>query len=142
MSESMPQNPLRALLEASRRLQRLVNLRAAMIPFQATLQTMGGCMHEPEARRQLLALWRPCQASLDLLLDAAPPGRSGTVRLRLMRQEMEDSLLDEAYSHAALVELAATLENACETLLLETGRDISGTAKPSDGNVLQAGTAP
>jgi hypothetical protein len=126
MTEEAPmqsQHPTR--LEAvSRRLHHLIDLRAALAPFRITLHTLGERVQEPEGRRRLLTLWRLCQQRLDLLLDTAPQNQGWAVRLRLLRQEVEDHLLDEVYSPAALTDLADGLDQACEALLLEVGRDL------------------
>jgi len=108
----------------SRCLHHLIDLRAALAPFHITIHTLGERVQEPEGRRRLLTLWRLCQQRLDLLLDAAPRDRGWAVRLRLLRQEVEDNLLDEAYSPAALADLADGLDQACETLLLKVERDL------------------
>jgi len=110
----------------SRRLRHLVGLRAALAPFRATLHVLREELQEPEARRRLLALWRPCQEQLDLLLDDARHSQDWAVRLRLLRQEMEGNLLDEMYSPAALGDLADTFDQACELSLIETERDLRG----------------
>jgi hypothetical protein len=107
------------LEKVSHYLRYLVELRAALAPFRATLQVLGDKVCEPEARRQLLSLWRPCQERLDWLLDTAPRISSRMAHLRLLRQEMEGSLLDEMYNLAALNDLADAFDQACEVMLLK-----------------------
>ncbi|HEC33556.1 MAG TPA: hypothetical protein ENI37_02430 [Chloroflexi bacterium] len=126
MSEETPAQaqPQVRLEVISRCFQRLIGLRAALAPFRATLQTLAERVQEPEGRRQLLALWRPCQERLDLLLDTAP---KNAVRIHLLRQEVEDNLLDEVYSPVALTDLMDAFDQACEALLLEIGEDLRET---------------
>lgn len=116
--------PQRRLREISRRLQHLLALRAAFTPFQATIWAQGERLHEPGGRRQLLVLWRPCQERLDLLLDTAAHRPAWAAHLHLLRQEVEDSLLDELCSPIALADLASAFDQACEALLLQVGQDL------------------
>jgi len=117
------------LEEIARRLGYLLGLRAALAPFRLTLRALRDQAQRPEGRRQLLALWLPCQERLDLLLDAAGHGAPWAARLRLLRQEVEDSFLDEEYNLAALDDLVDAFEHACETLLLGVERDLREAAR-------------
>ncbi len=119
MSEPTIAAHLRAI---ALRLRRLTLLRAALAPFRAALRIDGG---GAEGRRHLLALWRPCQDRFDLLLEVLPSDLPYAVRLHLLRQEVEGHLLDEMYSHTALVEAIDALDQVCEALLLWVGRDLS-----------------
>ncbi|MGD1995945.1 MAG: hypothetical protein PVH62_04135 [Anaerolineae bacterium] len=120
-----PQAVLQPRLEMiSRRLGRLLSLRAALSPFQASLRVLGERAREPDGRRRLLTLWRPCQQRLDLLLDGAPGNSSWAVRLRLLRHEMEDSLIDDVCNPIALSDLTDALDQACEAILLHVQRDL------------------
>lgn len=108
------------------RLHRLTRLRAALAPFHAALRAdVGGA----EGRRHLLALWRPCQDWMDLLLEALPADLPHAVRLHLLRHEVEGHLLDEMYSQAALVEATDALEQVCEALLLWVEQDLNGVVE-------------
>ena len=104
-----PEKPLRHL-------QSLLGLRAALHVYRTTLQVLGEQARGPDRRRELLTLWRPCQERLDSLLDALPAESAGP--LRLLRQEIEDGLLDDPPSLPAI---ADALEQACERTLLDLG---------------------
>lgn len=86
-------------------------LTAALEVFRRTLRKMGTEAAEPEGRRRLMALWRPCQAYLDRAVEHLPPARGDL--LRLLRREVEDTLLDEPCSEAALAETLDALEHLC-----------------------------
>ncbi|MBN1955690.1 MAG: hypothetical protein JW900_11650 [Anaerolineae bacterium] len=123
MTESaMPAEIVTQLKTTSHCLHSLIRLRSALAPFRTTLHALGKRGQEPEGRRQLLMLWRPCQEQLDFLLDKACS--SQTTRLRLLREELENNLLDETFHAAALDDLAETLEQAGEAMLLEIERDL------------------
>lgn len=130
MSEPTVAAHLRAI---ELRLCRLTLLRAALTPFRAALRIDE---EGAEGRRHLLALWRPCQDGFDLLLEVLPPDLPSAVRLHLLRQEIEGHLLDEVYSHTALVEAIEALEQVCEALLLWVGQELSRVVErlgdPSD----------
>ena len=102
-----------------RHFQALPGLRAAFHVYRITLQVLGEQAWEPERRRELLTLWRPCQERLDQLLDALPPQAAGPLRLR--RQEIEDGLLDDPPSLPAIADALDALEQACESLGLTLG---------------------
>ncbi len=106
-------------------LHHLLGFRAALAPFQATLQALGERVQEPDGRRQLLVLWRPCQEQLDLLLDGAHPSMEWPARMGLFRREMEDHLLDELYSPVALRELVEDINQMCEVLLLRLAQELT-----------------
>jgi hypothetical protein len=118
------------LEEISHRLHHLLGLRAALAPFQVSLETLGEQVLAPEERRQLLALWRPCQEQIDRLLETAPGDRSWVARIRLLRQEVEGNLLDELYSPTALADLAEAFDQTCEILLLGLDRNLQGALTP------------
>jgi hypothetical protein len=103
----------------STRLHHLLGLRTAFAPFRAALERHTDPTHEGWERRQLLSLWRPCQARLDQLLDYATPGMKWASWLDLLRQELEGNLVDERYSPAALADVAGGFEQACEAGLLQ-----------------------
>lgn len=107
-----PENPLRHL-------RWLLGLRAALHVYRTTLQVLGDRAREPDQRRGLLILWRPCQERLDSLLDALPAESAGP--LRLLRQEIEDGLLDDPPSLPAIADALDALEQACERMLLDLG---------------------
>ncbi len=86
-------------------------LLAALEVFQRTLRKMGPEALEPEGRRRLVILWLPCQAHLDRVVEHLPPERGDL--LRLLRREVEDTLLDEPCSVAALAETLDALEHLC-----------------------------
>lgn len=102
----------------------LLGLIAALDVYRATLQMLGEEAREPERRRELLILWRPCQERLDHLLDVLPA--SGAGPLRLLRQEIEDGLLDDPLSWPALADALDALSHACETLLNRWPEDLPG----------------
>jgi len=106
--------------EFTRDLQALPGLRAALHVYRTTLQVLGEQAWEPQRRRELLTLWRPCQERLDGLLDALPPKLAGP--LRLLRQEIEDGLLDDPPSLPVIADALDALEQACETLRLTWGK--------------------
>jgi len=106
--------------EVTHDFQALPGLRAALHVYRTTLQVLGEQAWEPERRRELLILWRPCQERLDGLLDALPPKLAGL--LRLLRQEIEDGLLDDPPSLPAITDALDALEQACETLPLTLGK--------------------
>jgi hypothetical protein len=108
-----PEKPLRHL-------QSLLGLRAALHVYRTTLQVLGEQARGPDRRRELLTLWRPCQERLDGLLDALPPKSAGP--LRLLRQEIEDGLLDDPPSLPAIADALDALEQACEALWLTMGK--------------------
>ena len=110
------------LEQVSRRLTDLLRFRSALAPFRAAVDSLGDAAPQPEERRQLLTLWRPCQRRLDRLLDSG--GDCGAARLDPLRQAVEDSLRDEVISMPALVELAAAFDQAGEALLLRLGEDL------------------
>jgi hypothetical protein len=116
----------------SHRLHNLIGLRAALDPFRSSIRILETSSQDAEARRRLLALWRPCQARLDLLLDSLLTDSVWDGRLRLLRQEMEDTLMDEVYSFQALTELTEALDQACEGVLLEIDRDVQGLVAQLD----------
>ncbi|MGQ9466473.1 MAG: hypothetical protein ACUVXE_00010 [Anaerolineae bacterium] len=107
-----PEKPLRHL-------RSLLGLRAALHVYRTTLQVLGDQAREPDQRRGLLTLWRPCQERLDALLDALPAESAGP--LRLLRQEIEDGLLDDPPSLPAIADALDALEHACERMLLDLG---------------------
>jgi hypothetical protein len=107
------------LRQIARRLEEIVALRAAFAPFLATLRARSDRLHQAGEWRQLLPLWRPCQARVDCLLDAA-----GAASLHILRQEMEDTLVEEAHHPAALVDLAGAFDQACEDLLLRAVQEL------------------
>ena len=109
------------LEQISQGLHRLLALRAALTSFQLSLRALEGQVEEPESRRHLLAMWRPCQERLDRLLDVVAPVATWTGHIGLLRQEMEDSLIDEAYIPGALDELTAAFDQACEEALFQLG---------------------
>jgi len=102
-----------------RHLQSLLGLRAALHVYRTTLQVLGEQARGPDRRRELLTLWRPCQERLDSLLDALPAESAGP--LRLLRQEIEDGLLDDPPSLPAIADALDALEQACERTLLDLG---------------------
>ncbi|MDW8069120.1 MAG: hypothetical protein RML46_09420 [Anaerolineae bacterium] len=102
----------------------LLGLIAAVDVYRATLQMLGEEAREPERRRELLVLWRPCQEYLDHLLDILPAGWTGP--LRLLRQEIEDGLLDDPLIPSALTDALDALSHACETLLHRLPEDLHG----------------
>ncbi len=106
--------------EFTRDLQALPGLRAALHVYRTTLQVLGEQAWEPQRRRELLTLWRPCQERLDGLLDALPPKLAGPIRL--LRQEIEDGLLDDPPSLPAIADALDALEQACEDLWLTLGK--------------------
>lgn len=102
--------------EAGERVFRLLpGLRAALEVYRATLRVLGDAAREPERRRELLMLWRPCQERLDALLDVLPERSAG--RFRLLRQEIEDGLLDDPPCLQAVADALDALGHACEDLL-------------------------
>lgn len=107
-----PENP-------RRHLRSLTGLRAALHVYRTTLQVLGEQAREPDRRRELLTLWRPCQERLDALLDALPAASAGP--LRLLRQEIEDGLLDDPPSLPAIADALDALEQTCESMLLDLG---------------------
>ncbi len=107
-----PEKPLR-------RLQSLLGLGAALHVYRTTLQVLGEQALQPDQRRELLTLWRPCQERLDALLDTLPAAAAGP--LRLLRQEIEDGLLDDPPSLSAIADALDALEQACECMLLDPG---------------------
>lgn len=115
----------------SRRLHHLLGLRAALAPFRISLETLGEQVLAPEERRQLLALWRPCQEQIDRLLEAAPDQRGWGERIRLLRQEVEGNLLDELYSPTALTDLAEAFDQTCEIILLDLDRSLQRALAPT-----------
>jgi len=121
MRPLFPAEVRRRLEEIDRRLHRLLALRAALAPFRAALRADE---QGPGERRHLLALWRPCQERMDLLLDATPEALHLAVQLRLLRREVEGHLLDEVPSPTALADAAEALEQVCEGLLLWVARDL------------------
>lgn len=103
--------------EADERVSRLLlGLRAALDVYRATLQVRDDEDREAERRRELLMLWRPCQERLDQLLDVLPEGSAGP--FRLLRQEIEDGLLDDPPCLLALADALDALDHACEGLLM------------------------
>lgn len=98
----------------------LIGLRAALHVYRSTLQILGERAQEPDRRRELLTLWRPCQERLDHLLDGLPA--ESAVPLRLLRQEIEDGLLDDPPSLPAIADALDALDHACETLLMKMVR--------------------
>ncbi len=107
-----PENPLRPF-------QLLPGLCAALHVYRTTLQVLGEQAGEPDRRRELLTLWRPCQERLDVLLDTLPAASAGP--LRLLRQEIEDGLLDDPPSLPAIADALDALEQACERMRLDAG---------------------
>ncbi|MBC7228686.1 MAG: hypothetical protein H5T61_15875 [Thermoflexales bacterium] len=107
-----PENPLRHL-------QPLLGLCAALHVYRTTLQVLGEQAWEPDRRRELLTLWRPCQERLDALLDVLPAESAGP--LRLLRQEIEDGLLDDPPCLPAITDALDALEQACEQMRLGFG---------------------
>lgn len=110
------ENPLRHL-------QSLAGLCAALHVYRTTLQVLGEQAREPDRRRELLILWRPCQERLDALLDTLPAAPAGP--FRLLRQEIEDGLLDDPPSLPAIADALDALEQACEHMLLDLGGETS-----------------
>lgn len=96
--------------------RRILGARAALDVFRTALLVTGEQWLKMDRRVELLALWLPCQERLDHLLDALPAGRSGL--LRLLRQEIEDGLLDDSPSLPALVDSLDGLDQAFELLLM------------------------
>lgn len=135
MKDSTPASdwPRAQLQEVGHRFHHLLALRAALASFRITLQALGPAVQEPEGRRQALASWRPCQERLDRLLDRATEGQDWAYQMRLLRQDVEDTLLDEVYHPAALADLTEAFDQACEVLLLRLDRDL--------GEAIQAITA-
>lgn len=131
MSESASVQQLQ-LEGISHRLHNLIGLRAALAPFRSSIHILEEPSQDADARRRLLALWRPCQARLDLLLDSPLTDSVWNGHLRLLRQEMEDTLMDEVYSFRALTELTEALDQACEGVLLEVDRDLQGLVAQLD----------
>lgn len=111
----MSQEPKKPL----RHLQSLLGLRAALHVYHTTLQVLGAQAWEPDRQRGLLTLWRPCQERLDSLLDTLPA--ESAAPLRLLRQEIEDGLLDDPPSLPAIADALDALEQACERMLLDLG---------------------
>ncbi|GEM_PF-2038449 len=95
----------------------LLGARAALNVFRTTLQVAREQAMGMDRRPELLALWLPCQRYLDGLLDALPSHLSGPVRL--LRQEVEDGLLDNLPSLPALADALDALDQACESLLTD-----------------------
>lgn len=120
-------------VHVSRCLTHLLRLRSAFAPFRATVESLGREALETEDRRQLLTLWRPCQRRLDRLLDATAGEAGRGAGLDPLRQEVEDSLRDEVISVAALVELTAAFDQACEALLFRLGEDLRAAVAHEDG---------
>ena len=120
MSESggVEPQPKDRLAAVSACLHHLVGFRAALACFGDSLQVLGDQVQDPIGRRHLLTLWRPCQERLDLLLEAAVLCGTWSSRLITLRHEVEDTLIDEAYNPAALIDLAAAFDQACEGLLI------------------------
>ena len=118
------------LVEVSRCLMDLLTFRSAFAPFRAAVDSLGEQALQPEERRQLLTLWRPCQRRLDRLLDAG--AACGAAGLEPLRQAVEDSLRDEVMSVPALLELTAAFDQACEALLLHLGEDLQAAASGMD----------
>ena len=106
----------------ARLLHHTVRLLTALAPFQAAVRALDVGSHTPGARRRLLSMWRPCQARLDLLLDDPAAPADQALRLNLLRQELEDNLLEEVYNIAALTDLADAFEQAGMAVLLEIDR--------------------
>ncbi|MGB9872182.1 MAG: hypothetical protein ACPLYD_11030 [Anaerolineae bacterium] len=104
-----------------RYLPSLLGLRAALHVYRTTLQVLGEQAREPDRRREWLTLWRPCQERLDSLLDTLPREAAGP--LRLLRQEIEDGLLDDPPCLPAIADALDALEQACESLGLTLGRE-------------------
>ena len=121
------------LEQVSRRLTDLLRFRSALAPFRAAVDSLGDAAPQPEERRQLLTLWRPCQRRLDRLLDAIAAEAGRGAGLDPLRQEVEDSLRDEVISVAALVELTAAFDQACEALLFRLGEDLRAAVAHEDG---------
>lgn len=119
------------LVQIGRCLAELLRFRSAFAPFLAAVDSLGNGAPEPEERRQLLALWRPCQRRLDQLLDTGAD--CGAPSLDPLRQAVEDSLRDEVISAPALVELAAAFDQAGEALLLRLGEDLGAAVAEIDG---------
>ncbi|MCX7855750.1 MAG: hypothetical protein N2556_07235 [Anaerolineae bacterium] len=109
--------------ELSRYLQSLLGMCAALHVYRTTLQVLGEQAREPDRRRELLTLWRPCQERLDSLLDTLPAASAGP--LRLLRQEIEDGLLDDPPCLSAIADALDALEQRCESMLLDLGRGTS-----------------
>lgn len=105
--------------KSPRSLQSLLGLCAALHVYRTTLQVLGEQAREPDRRRELLALWRPCQERLDSLTDILPAESAGP--LRLLRQEIEDGLLDDPPSLPAIADALDALEQACEYMMLNLG---------------------
>ncbi len=100
-----------------RPIRSLLGLRAALHVYRTTIQVLGEQAREPDRRRELLTLWRPCQERLDALTDVLPVESAGL--LRLLRQEIEDGLLDDPPSLPAIADALDALEEACEQILLD-----------------------
>ncbi|MCS7282890.1 MAG: hypothetical protein NZ769_06025 [Anaerolineae bacterium] len=83
----------------------------ALEVFRRTLRKMGGEARNPGGRRQLLALWLPCQTYLDRMVETLPAGQGSL--LRLLRQEVEDNLLDDPCGLAALHDSLDALDHFC-----------------------------
>jgi hypothetical protein len=124
--------PVSRLEAVSACLHHLLGFRAALACFGDSLQTLGDKVQDPMGRRHLLALWRPCQERLDLLLEAVVQCGSWSSRLTTLRHEVEDTLIDEAYNPAALIDLAAAFEQACEGLLIQVEMDLRQTVAGLD----------
>jgi len=92
-------------------LERAALLNALEV-FRRTLRRIGAGAWDVEGRRQLLALWRPCQAYLDRVAEALPAPEGDL--LRLLRQEVEDNLLDDPCSLVALDDSLNALEHFCQ----------------------------
>ena len=120
-TEAQPTSRLEAV---SACLHHLVSFRAALACFGDSLRALGDRVQDPIGRRHLLALWRPCQERLDQLLEAVVLCDPWSSRLTVLRHEVEDTLIDEAYSSAALIDLVAGLEQACEGLLIQVELDL------------------
>lgn len=120
-------------------LRRLLGARAALNVFQTTLRVEGARAMEPDRRPELLALWLPCQRYLDGLLDVLPTDLSGP--LRLLRQEVEDGLLDDPPHLPALMDSLDALDQACESLLmgLAWGRCSATPSQPTSGGNDESG---
>lgn len=139
---SAPQADLHTrLVSIGDRLHYLLGLRTAFAPFRTALERHSDPSHEGWERRQLLSLWRPCQARLDLLLDHTSPRAAWATHLDLLRQELEGNLVDEAYSTRALTDVAGGFEQACEVGLLQLASELRAAARAAERSDAEEGGA-
>lgn len=121
----------------------LHELLTAFSPFHANLRALGDAQAGPADGRALLQGWRPCQTRVDRLVDFERsvehihiPHRQGReaasrpdwgTRIAVLRREVEDRLIEEAWSTEGLLDLADEFNQTCESYLGFSDRELSST---------------